>query len=87
MKSCRLAVVSELDEWLGAGDAAFVLRAQARLDDYLSQTGIVVLASHALDLVSRACNKGVWMENGRVLAVGEINDVAYIHSVVGAVAE
>lgn len=60
-----------LDEWIGAGDAAFVEQAQNRLTDYLTRTAIVVLATHSLDILTAVCNKVAWMEKGRVVAVGE----------------
>jgi len=58
-----------LDEWIGAGDAAFVEQAETRLKDYLTRTGIVVLASHNLDIITRVCTKVAWMEAGRIVSV------------------
>ncbi|NWG52689.1 MAG: ABC transporter ATP-binding protein [Hydrogenophilaceae bacterium] len=59
-----------LDEWLGAGDAAFIEQAQKRLTAYLDKTEIVVLASHSLDLISNVCNIVAWFERGRLLMMG-----------------
>lgn len=65
-----------LDEWIGAGDAAFVEQAQNRLASYLTRIAIVVLASHDLNIVKRVCNKAAWMESGRIVAFGNTQDVA-----------
>lgn len=64
-----------LDEWLGAGDASFAATAEARLASYLSRTQIVVCATHSTDLIRRFCNKVAWLENGEVVAFGEVEDV------------
>lgn len=60
-----------MDEWLSAGDADFVLRAQARMNELMATTGIVVLSSHSAELVASLCNKVCWMEGGRVVLIGE----------------
>lgn len=74
-----------LDEWLGAGDAQFVLKAQERIMDMLGQTKIIVLASHSLDLLRSLCNKVCWMERGQVVMVGDADEVltAYLDQVHG----
>ncbi len=71
-----------MDEWLAAGDANFIGKAQRRLEDLIGQTGILVLASHSLELIRSICNKAVWMEHGEVLRFGNIEDVsnAYVKS-------
>ena len=63
------AVIPEillLDEGIGAGDAAFIEKANRRLDEFVGGTGILVLASHSDDLVRRFCNKSIFLERGRV---------------------
>jgi lipopolysaccharide transport system ATP-binding protein len=60
-----------LDEWIGAGDAAFIDQAQDRLTDYLTRTAIVVLATHSLEILTRVCTKVAWLEKGRLVGVGE----------------
>jgi len=72
-----------MDEWLAAGDAAFIVKAQARLEELIGNTGILVLASHSLGLIKRICNKAVWMEKGSVRRFGEVGEVseAYMASI------
>jgi lipopolysaccharide transport system ATP-binding protein len=64
-----------MDEWLSVGDAAFVERAEARMRDVVTGAGIVVLASHSLDLLRHVCTKAVLLEHGRVLRFGPIDEV------------
>jgi len=65
-----------MDEWLAAGDAAFIAKAQARLEELIGNTGILVLASHSIGLIKRICNKAVWMEKGVVRQFGEVGEVS-----------
>ena len=57
-----------MDEWIGAGDAAFLEKVNARLHALLDDVGILVLASHNERLVERVCNRVVRLEGGSVTA-------------------
>lgn len=71
-----------LDEWLGAGDQDFYNKAQARLAKLLENTRIVVLASHSNELIKQVCNKAAWLDRGRLVMTGYVDDVvdAYKHA-------
>jgi ABC-2 type transport system ATP-binding protein/lipopolysaccharide transport system ATP-binding protein len=64
-----------LDEMIGAGDAAFIARADARLKDFLSKAGILVIASHAMPILRQWCNKGMLLEHGKLIAYGPLEEV------------
>lgn len=72
-----------MDEWLSAGDADFVARAQQRLNGLLDSTPIVVLASHSLDIIRKICNVVCWMEAGEVVMTGPADVVlpAYLKGI------
>ncbi len=55
-----------MDEWIGAGDDEFAQQAQSRMDSIVARAGIIVLASHNLDLLRRVCNKALWLKHGRI---------------------
>ena len=57
-----------MDEWIGAGDAAFLKKVDARLHALLDEVGILVLASHNESLLGRVCNRIVRLERGGVAA-------------------
>lgn len=59
-----------LDEWLGAGDAQFISAASERMNHLLASAGIMVVASHSVEIVERFCNKAIWMEKGEIVAIG-----------------
>jgi ABC-type polysaccharide/polyol phosphate transport system ATPase subunit len=64
-----------MDEMIGAGDARFLDKAKERLDALLGQTRIVVLASHSDAILTRFCNKALWLEKGEPRAFGPVEDV------------
>ncbi len=75
MATCIEPDILLLDEGIGAGDAEFLEKANTRLDHFISKAGIVVLASHSVDLVRKLCTKAVLMEHGRLVRSGELEDV------------
>jgi ABC-type polysaccharide/polyol phosphate transport system ATPase subunit len=61
-----------MDEWLTAGDAQFLEKAQRRVEAFVRTSSILVLASHSLELVGQWCNRGVLLHEGRALTIGPI---------------
>jgi lipopolysaccharide transport system ATP-binding protein len=70
-----------MDEWIGVGDAHFVEKADRRINEFVSKAGILILASHSLDLVRKTCNKAILLEHGRVAAIGDIEEVLTVYAV------
>jgi ABC-type polysaccharide/polyol phosphate transport system ATPase subunit len=64
-----------MDEWLAAGDAAFLNKARRRMEDFVSGTSILVLASHSLPLIKEWCNRAILLDHGRITAMGSVEDV------------
>jgi len=64
-----------LDEWIGAGDANFQAKAGKRMMELVSESGITVIASHNDSLLSNVCSHGIWLQEGKMKAYGEINEV------------
>ena len=58
-----------LDEWLSVGDAEFAVRADVRLRQQISQSKIMVLASHSPDLVRQHCTRIVHLDHGRIASI------------------
>ena len=57
-----------LDEGIGAADEEFAERATTRLDAFLQNAGILLLASHSNQLIESWCNKNVRLESGQLLS-------------------
>ena len=64
--TCVNADIILMDEWLSVGDAEFVDRAKVKLDKMINEAGIVVLASHNLDLLKSQCNKIYLINHGKI---------------------
>ena len=64
-----------MDEWIGAGDRSFQDKARKRMDSFVTDAGIIIIASHNQGLLKRLCNKALHLENGKVEAFGVIDDV------------
>lgn len=66
-----------LDEWLGTGDAQFVLRARERMMDRVNGSSIVVIASHKRALLQSMCTRGILVDGGRIVFDGPV-DQAFV---------
>ena len=77
MATCVDPEILLLDEGIGAGDAAFMEKANARLDAFISRTGILVLASHHIALIRRFCNKAALLEHGRLVYFGGVEEALH----------
>jgi lipopolysaccharide transport system ATP-binding protein len=64
-----------MDEWFLAGDAVFMEKARLRLEDLVRGAEILVLSSHAEQVVLQWCSRVIWMDKGRVRADGPAEDV------------
>lgn len=76
--ACATAIKPDillLDEWLGAGDTDFKDKATDRMNNLVSEAGIVVLATHNVPLMKKICTKAAWIETGVIMAVGDIEEV------------
>jgi lipopolysaccharide transport system ATP-binding protein len=69
-----------LDEWLGAGDAAFVNKAQSRVESFVSRARVVLLASHSDALIERFCSRVLWLEHGKVRFFGPTDEWAPMYA-------
>jgi ABC-type polysaccharide/polyol phosphate transport system ATPase subunit len=75
VSTCFAPEILLLDEWIMAGDAAFLAKAQRRIEAFIEKTSIVVLASHNNEICRRWCNKAVWLERGEIKAQGETESI------------
>jgi ABC-type polysaccharide/polyol phosphate transport system ATPase subunit len=64
-----------VDESLGAGDAAFLEKARARILNLLDRSNLFVIVSHDLDTLRDLCTRGIWMRRGQVAGDGPIDEV------------
>jgi ABC-type polysaccharide/polyol phosphate transport system ATPase subunit len=81
--TCFSPEILLMDEWIVAGDAAFLTKAQHRVEGFVERASILVLASHSVEICRKWCTKAVWMERGQIRMFGDIETVlsAYIENV------
>ena len=73
--TCFAPEILLMDEWIMAGDAHFIAKAQGRVESFVEKASILVLASHSTTICRQFCNRGIWMQRGQVVADGPIDDV------------
>ena len=64
-----------MDEWILAGDAAFMEKAKARIEGMVRHADILILASHSSSILAEWCNRLIWLENGQIKADGMPIDI------------
>lgn len=69
--TCFTPEILILDEWLGAGDAGFVEKAEARMEQFVADSKLLIIASHNLEMIQRRCNKVCAMESGQIKFFGD----------------
>jgi ABC-type polysaccharide/polyol phosphate transport system ATPase subunit len=74
-----------VDEVLSVGDLAFQNKARQRMTDMMGKARLIVMVSHDLLSLAKLCERGVWMDHGRVRQEGPIGEViaAYMQHVRG----
>lgn len=63
-----------LDEWIGAGDAAFNEKVKARMMGLVDGSFGLVLATHNVGLMTSLCTHGLCLERGAVTFSGSVED-------------
>jgi ABC-2 type transport system ATP-binding protein len=64
-----------IDEVLSVGDVEFQTKSAERMKQLISGGAAVVLVSHDLTAVRRLATKAIWIESGRVMKYGDVEEV------------
>jgi ABC-type polysaccharide/polyol phosphate transport system ATPase subunit len=59
-----------IDEALSAGDAAFKVKAAAKMHDLMSSARAMFLVSHSLASIQELCNEAIWIHKGKLMMRG-----------------
>jgi ABC-type polysaccharide/polyol phosphate transport system ATPase subunit len=78
--TCFAPEILLMDEWIMAGDAGFLAKAQHRIQSFVERANILVLASHSPEICRQWCDKAVWMERGEIKMQGDIETVLAAYS-------
>ncbi len=68
-----------LDEVLSVGDVKFRKKSEKKIMSMFDEGVTVLFVSHSLAQVKRLCNKAILLEQGRIIASGDIKEVSRIY--------
>jgi len=61
-----------MDEWILAGDAGFLGKAQDRILEMVKKASIVILATHNLGIIRTVCNRAIVLFHGEIQYIGDV---------------
>lgn len=64
-----------IDEVLGVGDVNFQKKSSDKIKSLMDGGTTVLLVSHSIPQVRRLCDKAIWIDNGNLREMGEVNKV------------
>lgn len=64
-----------IDEVLAVGDAEFQNKCLGKMEDVARVGRTVLFVSHNMSAMSRLCERGIWLEEGKIFDQGPINQV------------
>jgi ABC-type polysaccharide/polyol phosphate transport system ATPase subunit len=64
-----------IDEALAVGDESFKQKSKARMERMLENTGTIVMVSHGVGRLRKFCDRILWMDQGRIMAIGDPSEV------------
>ncbi|QLE57819.1 ABC transporter ATP-binding protein [Nostoc sp. TCL26-01] len=72
-----------LDEVLSVGDESFKYKCKQRINKLWDDNSTVLVVSHDLEFVQQSCNRGVWIDQGKLRFIGDPNATVnhYLNSV------
>ncbi len=68
-----------LDEVLSVGDAKFKKKSEAKVMQLFDKGATVLFVSHNINQVKRICNKAILLQEGQIIASGDVNDVCEVY--------
>jgi lipopolysaccharide transport system ATP-binding protein len=68
-----------IDETLAVGDLSFRMKCYDRISE-ISRDAAVLFVSHGMNHVARICSKGCYLEAGKVLQHGDINETIRLYN-------
>lgn len=64
-----------VDEVLGVGDVTFAKKSSDKIKSLMDGGTTVLLVSHSIPTIRQICDKAIWIDNGKVREIGEVNKV------------
>ncbi|WP_292612399.1 ABC transporter ATP-binding protein [Methanobacterium sp. BAmetb5] len=64
-----------VDEVLSVGDAKFQQKSREKMNSLLDEDATVLFVSHATQQVRNICNRAIWLDKGKLIAEGPVDEV------------
>ena len=64
-----------LDEVLSVGDVAFQQKCHNRMQEFRENGTTTVLVSHSPELIASLCERALWLDKGKIVALGKSDDI------------
>ncbi len=64
-----------VDEVLGVGDYKFQEKCEKRINEIVETGATVLFVSHSIQQVEKLCKHVLWLERGKQLMYGDVQDV------------
>ena len=64
-----------LDVVLSVGDGAFKEKSEAKMKEIIANGKATILVSHSIQQIRRLCNKVLWLDKGKQIALGDTESV------------
>ncbi len=68
-----------VDEALAVGDEIFRQKCMRRMDKFRDEGKTILFVSHSLPQMRDFCTKGMWLNHGKLLSYGDIDEVANLY--------
>lgn len=64
-----------VDEVLSVGDFRFQEKCEKRIQEMIDEDVTIILVSHDINLIKKMCNKVLWLEHGKIVAIGAAKEI------------
>ena len=64
-----------IDEVFGAGDKKFMDKSKQRMADFMHESKILVMSTHADQLIHEFCNKAILLKKGKLIAIDSVDAI------------
>lgn len=64
-----------IDEILGVGDVNFQKKSRDKILSLMDGGTTVILVSHSIPQIRALCDKAIWIDNGEIVGMGEVNKI------------
>ena len=68
-----------IDEVLGVGDPTFKEKSKKKIMEMVEEASTVVMASHSFNLLIDICDRIIFLEKGKIKAIGDPRDVVDVY--------